>query len=178
MTVSCIDGVADRNCGACAGRDVCKSLFSQLSRSTDRRQDGRNQGQARPIPVFLGRIVRFLREQARPRSSWRRKVEELLEPFVKDEKSSAKSVARALGCSRQTLYRRLKAEGTSFAATFDDLRRRRALAMLRDGATIKNVAYVLDYSDPTAFSRAFKRWTGSSPSDARAGTQIKRTLRG
>jgi len=77
-------------------------------------------------------------------------------------------VARELGCSRQTLYRRLKMEGVTFAELLDDLRRRLALRFVRErGLSVKEAAWRLGFSDPAAFSRAYKRWTGTSPSEAR-----------
>jgi AraC-like DNA-binding protein len=77
-------------------------------------------------------------------------------------------VGRALGYSRQTLYRRLKAEEITFAELLDGLRQRLALRWLRDDRMpVKEVAYRLGFSDPAAFSRAFKRWTGQSPSAIR-----------
>ena len=73
-------------------------------------------------------------------------------------------VARALGCSRQTLYRRLKEEGVTFAELLDSLRRRLGLLYVRErGMPVKEAAYRLGFSEPAAFSRAYKRWTGSSP---------------
>ena len=74
------------------------------------------------------------------------------------------ALARALACSRQTLYRRLRAEGVTFEALLDRVRRRLAMRLLRDEkASVKDTAYRLGFADPAAFSRAFKRWTGSSP---------------
>lgn len=77
-------------------------------------------------------------------------------------------IASQMGVSRQTLYRRLKAEGVTFEAVLDDLRRRMALDYL--GArrvSVNETAYLVGFSDPAAFSRAFKRWTGRSPREAR-----------
>jgi AraC-like DNA-binding protein len=77
-------------------------------------------------------------------------------------------IAAAMGMSRQTLYRRLKTEGVTFESTLDDLRRRMALDYL--GArrvSVNETAYLVGFSDPAAFSRAFKRWTGRSPREAR-----------
>ena len=74
-------------------------------------------------------------------------------------------MARELGMSRQTLYRRLKAEGTTFEELLDAKRRQLAVRYLAvDRNSVKAAAYKLGFSDPAAFSRAFKRWTGSSPS--------------
>jgi AraC-like DNA-binding protein len=77
-------------------------------------------------------------------------------------------VARETGLSRDTLYRRLKAEGTTFARLLDELRHRLAVDYLGAGrVSVNETAYLLGFSDPAAFSRAFKRWTGQSPSRAR-----------
>jgi AraC-like DNA-binding protein len=77
-------------------------------------------------------------------------------------------IAAALGVSRQTLFRRLKAEGVTFAAVLDDLRRRLALSYLAERrVSVNEAAYLTGFSEPAAFSRAFKRWTGASPSTVR-----------
>ena len=73
-------------------------------------------------------------------------------------------IARDLGMSRHTLYRRLKDEGVTFAQVHDDLRRRMAMDYL--GArkvSVGETAYLLGFSEASAFVRAFRRWTGSSP---------------
>jgi AraC-like DNA-binding protein len=91
-------------------------------------------------------------------------VERHLEPLLAAGPVRIDEVARDLGFSRQTLYRRLKAEGITFEQILDELRRGLALRLIRDeGLTVKDAAYRLGFSDPAAFSRAFKRWTGSSP---------------
>lgn len=79
----------------------------------------------------------------------------------------AAGIARLLGLSRQTLFRRLRVEGTTFEQVRDDLRCRLAREHLAEpGATVGEVAYHLGFSEPAAFSRAFKRWTGESPAAA------------
>jgi len=73
-------------------------------------------------------------------------------------------IAGRMGLSRQTLYRKLKAEGVTFETVMDDLRHRMALHYL-DGqkVSVNETAYLVGFSEPSAFSRAFKRWTGYSP---------------
>lgn len=74
------------------------------------------------------------------------------------------ALARQMGMSRQTLYRQLRQEGTSFDELLDGLRKRLALDYLDGGkVSINETAYLVGFSDPSAFSRAFKRWTGKSP---------------
>lgn len=78
-------------------------------------------------------------------------------------------IAARMGMSRPTLYRRLKAEGTTFEQVLDELRHRLALHYLSGGkVSVNEAAYLVGFSEPAAFSRAFKRWTGHSPRALRA----------
>jgi AraC-like DNA-binding protein len=77
--------------------------------------------------------------------------------------AGVEDVARKLAMSRPTLARHLQRIGTSFAALREELRRDLAIALLRRGVRIPEVAARLGYSEPSAFHRAFKGWTGTSP---------------
>lgn len=97
--------------------------------------------------------------------SLRARVEAAILPVLHTGQVSAQMAARQLGISRQTLYRRLKAEGASFEQILDGLRHQLALHYLAGRkVSVKETAYLLGFSDPAAFSRAFKRWTGNPPS--------------
>ncbi len=73
-------------------------------------------------------------------------------------------VARRLATTPRTLQRRLARAGTSFDALRDEARKQAAELYLADTTlTITEVAYLLGYSEPTAFHRAFKRWHGTTP---------------
>jgi AraC-like DNA-binding protein len=76
------------------------------------------------------------------------------------------AIARALHMSRRSLERALAAEGTSAGAVLDDERRQRALVWL-PALSVDEVAARLGYSDRRAFARAFRRWTGVAPKQAR-----------
>ena len=77
-------------------------------------------------------------------------------------------VARKLHMSARSLQRRLQSEGTSFAEVLSELRRDRALCYLQDRRiSIGEVAVLLGFLDVTAFHRAFKRWTGTTPAEYR-----------
>lgn len=100
-------------------------------------------------------------EQAR---TLRGRVEELLIPVLHKGDLPMAEAARRLGMSRATLYRRLAEEGTGFEALVDDLRRRMALHYIHGRkVSVNETAYLVGFSEPSAFSRAFKRWTGASP---------------
>src|SRR5580765_5075944 len=73
-------------------------------------------------------------------------------------------VARRLATTPRTLQRRLARAGTSFDALCDDARKQAARTYLADTTlTIAEVTYLLGYSEPTAFHRAFRRWHGTTP---------------
>jgi len=70
--------------------------------------------------------------------------------------------------SERSLQRRLADEGQTFDALLDELRHELALRYLADKTlAIAEVAFLLGYSEPSAFHRAFKRWTGKTPTQAR-----------
>jgi AraC-like DNA-binding protein len=96
-------------------------------------------------------------------------VEAVLLPLLHTGAASADSVARALGFSRQTLFRKLKAEAASYENVLDALRCRLALRYLAGGkVSVNETAYLVGFSEPAAFSRAFKRWTGKNPRDVKS----------
>ena len=80
------------------------------------------------------------------------------------------TVGAALAVSRRTLSRRLAAEDTSFREILDEVRSQLARTLLLDRSlSVADVAFFLDYSEPAAFHRSFRRWTGQTPSDFRRG---------
>jgi AraC-like DNA-binding protein len=77
-------------------------------------------------------------------------------------------VARLVGVSRQSLQRKLKANGTTLSAELTSLKKERATEDLAQSAKpVTEIAASLGFSDPTSFTRAFKSWTGQSPRDYR-----------
>lgn len=94
----------------------------------------------------------------------RSKIEGVLLPILHLGATGIDKVASDLGLSRSTLYRQLKEEGITFAEIHDDLRRAMALDYLTARkVSIKETAYLVGFSEPSSFNRAFRRWTGRSP---------------
>ncbi|HEX2591322.1 MAG TPA: helix-turn-helix domain-containing protein, partial [Rhizomicrobium sp.] len=117
--------------------------------------------------VFTQHAEAMLRDLENSKSI-RGRVENLLMPVLHKGDTSMDAIAEKLALSRQTLFRKLKAEGTSFEKVLDDLRHKMALDYLgAKKVSVNETAYLVGFSDPAAFSRAFKRWTGKTPSEMR-----------
>jgi AraC-like DNA-binding protein len=77
---------------------------------------------------------------------------------------SADQVASLLAMHSRTLHRRLTAAGTNFSKLVDEIRFAIACQMLADtNSNVSKVACVLNYADSSAFTRAFRRWSGTTP---------------
>lgn len=163
MIAGCIERLASKACGNCARRDRCVPAMLLREPVPDRRR-----GIVREVLMGFAGVIRELGHSSEP--SVRHQVERRLESSLEAGPARIDRVARELGCSRQTLYRRLKCEGVTFAQLVDGLRRRRALELMDDRAlSVKEIAYRVGFSDPASFSRAVKRWTGASPRALRRG---------
>jgi AraC-like DNA-binding protein len=76
---------------------------------------------------------------------------------------SLASVAQALRSSPRSLQRGLQEEGATFQQVIDSVREDLALALVAEGEPVGSVAHALGYSEESAFLRAFRRWTGTTP---------------
>ena len=83
---------------------------------------------------------------------------------------SQEAVAGKLNMSTRTLQRRLGEQQSSFSALLDGTRCELARTYMADpGYSVGEIAYLLGFADTSSFTRAFKRWTGSSPTEFREG---------
>jgi AraC-like DNA-binding protein len=181
MIAGCIERMRREACGGCEREDACSKwaqafgFAAPAGRRAATFEERPFASSPSPFLAFLGQVAKVVEARARPRSdAFRREVERKLEPMLASGDVRIDQVARELGYSRQTLYRRLKAEGATFAGLLDGLRRRLAIRLVRDeGLPVKEAAWRLGFSDPAAFSRAFKRWTGKSPSAMRRQPSLR-----
>jgi AraC-like DNA-binding protein len=103
------------------------------------------------------------------RSSVAMQVRARLTEQLSSGHANQESVADALHMSLRSLQRRLSYEGTSYKGLLDETRRELAAHYMAEShRSINEITYLLGFSEPSNFSRAFRRWTGKSPSAYRA----------
>jgi AraC-like DNA-binding protein len=84
--------------------------------------------------------------------------------LVRGEKNSIEIIASSLGMSPRNLQFKLKEEKTTYQNLLGAVRKEIALSYLREKeATICDIAFLLGFSEQSAFNHAFKRWTGFTP---------------
>lgn len=110
------------------------------------------------------------------------RVKEVIAPLLRGQAPSAAQVASALGTTAWTLRRRLARQGQSFQTLLDETRRELALDYVRDTPmSFAEIAWLLGFSGPPSFHRAFNRWYDVSPGRMRArraGTEEANRNRG
>ena len=118
----------------------------------------------RLLDILLGYCEDVLSERAQTSSDLLTRFERTLLDFLPSGRAKADVIAAELGMSERTLARRLAESKTSFNRVLDTLRHELALKYIRrPDLQLSEVAFLLGYSTQSAFSVAFKRWTGKSP---------------
>ena len=109
------------------------------------------------------------------RDELRSRVENAVVPLLPHGNARAAEIARRLGMSQRTLARRLALAGVTFAEVLDELRSDLARRYLSDpDRSVSQIAWLLGYQEASAFTHAFKRWTGKTPSEMRSQTNLVR----
>jgi AraC-like DNA-binding protein len=125
---------------------------------------------------YLNRLLTKYCEEALSRrpanlGSFRSAVENAVVPLLPHGKAQAADIAGRLGLSQRTLARRLSAEGMTFSEVLESLRSDLARRYLADDSlSISQIAWLLGYQEVSAFTHAFKRWTGRTPRETRSRT--------
>jgi AraC-like DNA-binding protein len=94
-------------------------------------------------------------------------VARVLREALRQDEGSVELIAKRLGMTPRSLQRRLKDEQTSFNAVRESVRQELSQRYLADKLSIAEISFLLGFSEPSAFFRAFKRWTGMTPIEAR-----------
>src|SRR4029077_9499556 len=113
-------------------------------------------------------------EHRRPeRNTLRSSVENAMAPLLPHGKATAVETARRIGMSHRTLARKLSSEGLTFSKISENLKADLARHYLKDGdLPISQIAWLLGYREVSAFTHAYKRWTGMTPRQSRAQGNI------
>ncbi|MFQ5935518.1 MAG: AraC family transcriptional regulator [Acidiferrobacterales bacterium] len=103
------------------------------------------------------------------RGSIKHQVEVKLLEQLSSGHASQESIAKSLNLSPRTLQRKLKQEATTYKQLLDETRRELATQYVREAhLSVNEITFLLGFSEPANFTRAFKRWNGVSPSQFRA----------
>jgi AraC-like DNA-binding protein len=122
---------------------------------------------------FLNRLLTKYCEEAlasrrKSSSSWRLRIENAIAPQLPHGRIMMSDICERVGVSRRTLARRLAEEGVTYSEVLNDLRLSLGQRYLEEPQiSITEVAWLLGFSETSAFDRAFKRWTGKSPKQSR-----------
>ncbi|PTU31748.1 AraC family transcriptional regulator [Stenotrophobium rhamnosiphilum] len=117
-------------------------------------------------------VVRYLAQMEK--QNLRARVHAALIEQLPHGEPSQEKVADTLHMSPRNFQRKLAEEGTSYTELLNDTRRDLALSYVRDpGYSLGEITYLLGFSDASSFNRAFKRWTGQSPSAYRSSPTQK-----
>lgn len=115
------------------------------------------------LSVFEDHAAAMLTAQSRSQS-YTQKVMVTIAQSLQGEVPTLEAIAKSLMTSVRQLQRELQTENTSYQQLLDTVRREIALRQLQNPDTsIHDVAFLLGFSEPSAFHRAFKRWTGKTP---------------
>jgi len=104
------------------------------------------------------------------------KVREILLTLLPSGDASQQAVAASLNRSVSSLQRQLKTEGATYRQILENTREVLAQQLVREERySLSQIAYLLGFSDQANFSRAFKRWTGTTPTDFRSTATLEDT---
>lgn len=107
-------------------------------------------------------------------NTYRNRVQKVLGTMLHGRTPSIEEVAQELGIPSWTLRRKLNDEEASFQEIVDEMRRDVALSYMRNTElSFGEISYLLGFSTPGAFQRAFKRWAGTTPGEYRRHLQDK-----
>jgi len=96
-----------------------------------------------------------------------RAVTKIILSKLDDEALSINKVAKEMAVSVRTLQKRLEEEGVAFSDLHKDIRRMLAQKYLRENYTVEQITYLLGFSEPSVFRKAFKKWSGVTPREYR-----------
>jgi len=121
------------------------------------------------LNIIRSRLDVILKSYER-KSDIRTRVKECIHQGIADDNLSFAEIAKSLGMSDRSLRRTLAQEGVKYRDLLDRVRQDLCMGYMRDGHSFTQIAQTLGYNDQSAFTRAFKKWYGTTPSSYVPGT--------
>jgi AraC-like DNA-binding protein len=121
-------------------------------------------------PALLEQFERYAEEimvEIDKKDEHTRKVTELILSHMDDEKLSINNIAKEMSLSVRTLQSRLEEEGRVFSVLLQEIREGLAKKYLRENYSVEEITYLLGFSEPSVFRKAFKKWSGLTPREYR-----------
>ena len=121
----------------------------------------------RYLGTILSQHAESLLEHLGPTEKVTDRVMNLISRHISSGRVDVGFMAQQMNMHSKTLYRQLKQEGTSFQNILENTRKKLAVRYLKQGLSATEITFLLGFSEPSAFQRAFKRWFGKSPGSYR-----------
>jgi AraC-like DNA-binding protein len=126
-------------------------------------------------PMLLEHFEQYARDflaQLERNDETSQAVTKIILSRLDDENLSIDKVAREMAVSVRTLQKRLEDEGVVFSDLLKDVRHRLAQKYLHENYSVEQITYLLGFSEPSVFRKAFKKWSGVTPREYRESSSV------
>jgi AraC-like DNA-binding protein len=120
-------------------------------------------------PIFEN-FLQFKIQEDESNSFARKVKRELIRRVEKGSSRSVEDLSRYFGLSDRNFQLKLEQENSSYRQIHDKVQADFSERSLKNGSEISEIAFALGFSEPSAFQRAYKRWTGKTPGQTKAKT--------
>lgn len=155
------------SCQLCAGDEVSLKIpFQRLVEKNTAADDELFQSAMKQVEKIL--------HKRKERLQLYSKVRDAIQQSLLQRNANQENVAGLLNLSVRNLQRRLKEVGASYQGILDDSREALALDLLKNSTIpLYEIAFIVGFTEPSAFYKAFRRWTGKRPGDYRQGIETE-----
>ncbi|MFZ6030316.1 MAG: AraC family transcriptional regulator [Chloroflexota bacterium] len=148
----------------------CPVLFGQKENSMSADPGIANTPILMSNPALLAHFEQYAHDflaQMERKDEYTQAVTKIILSRLDDEALSINKVAREMAVSVRTLQKRLEEEGVVFSELLRDIRHRLAKKYLCENYSVEQITYLLGFSEPSVFRKAFKKWSGVTPREYR-----------
>lgn len=159
------------NCTIIFGEDISEIVFKKIDLE-------------KPASGYNPELFQMMKDQANfliakltDKESFENQVKKIILGMFDRTFPSVGLVASAMSMSKRTLQRKLEEDHTSFQVVLDQIRKDLAIKYLENNMNPTQIAYSLGFSDPSAFTKSFSRWTGIKPTNyiREVGSNVEKT---